>query len=90
MKRQGLLFVCLWLMVMTAMAQNVTLKGKVLSSLDEPLPGATVLIEGTYRGTSTDEKGEFSFEGLSEKEYELKISYIGYATKRVTVDLAAN
>ncbi|MDR9487612.1 TonB-dependent receptor [Salibacter sp.] len=90
MKRQGLLFVCLWLMVVTAMAQNVTLKGKVLSTLNEPLPGATVLIEGTYRGTSTDEKGAFSFEGLSEKEYQLKISYIGYATKKVTVDLAAN
>ena len=40
-------------------AQNRKVKGIVTDSADIPVIGATVIVEGTTTGTSTDENGEF-------------------------------
>lgn len=42
-----------------ASAQNRTVEGTVTSTEDgEPLPGVTVLVKGTNRGTTTNTEGE--------------------------------
>jgi iron complex outermembrane receptor protein len=47
---------------------------------EEPIPYVTVSIKGTNKGTVTNENGQFRFEGLCEKEYDLVFSHIGYKT----------
>ncbi|MCF2500729.1 TonB-dependent receptor [Dyadobacter chenhuakuii] len=48
-----------------------------------PLPGATVIVKGTDKGTSTDATGKFSIE--AEQGDVLVISFIGYLGKELVV-----
>ena len=59
----------------------------------EPLPGATVVIEGTTQGTATGASGEYVIIGVRPGEYTITASFVGYATVRregvqVSVDLS--
>ena len=65
-----------------AMSNAQTVNGTVTAD-GQPLPGATVLIKGTTKGTSTDFDGNFSIE--ADANSTLSVSYIGYATKEVRV-----
>jgi outer membrane receptor for ferrienterochelin and colicins len=44
----------------------------------EPLPGVTVLVQGTVRGSSTNTKGEYRIAGLPAGTYTLVFSMVGY------------
>lgn len=46
----------------------------------EPLIGATVLLENTNLGTSTDLDGRFIIQDIPPKTYNLVTSFVGYAT----------
>ena len=61
-------------------AQTVT---GLVTSDEGPLPGATVLVQGTNTFSTTDFDGNFSIEA-SEGDT-LVISYVGYATQEVLV-----
>ena len=54
--------------------------GSVKDSDGVPLPGATVVEEGTNNGTSTDFDGNFSIT-LENEDSKLSISFIGYKTE---------
>ena len=70
-------------MLQMAWAQN-TISGKVTSAEDnEPLPGVSIVVEGTNRGTTTDLDGNFSMQASSEDV--LQFSYIGFLTQRLPV-----
>jgi TonB-dependent starch-binding outer membrane protein SusC len=45
---------------------TLDVKGKVLNEKGEPVAGLTVMIKGTRRGTSTNDKGEFELKGVDE------------------------
>ncbi len=62
-----------------------TVKGTVISSEKEVLPGVTVVVKGTSQGTTTDMNGDFSI-NLSTPGTTLIFSFIGYATKEVVVE----
>ncbi|MCX7652245.1 MAG: TonB-dependent receptor [Bacteroidia bacterium] len=51
----------------------------------EPLPGATVRIQGTTTGTLTDEKGAFALPLKEKLPVFLIVSYVGYDTAKVPV-----
>ncbi len=83
---------CKWIWMLTAvmllsgvsMAQDATISGVVRSEGDlESIPGASVLVKGTTRGTTTDLEGEFSIQASPGDV--LTISFIGYTTQEVTV-----
>ena len=61
----------------------------VVKDLDskDPLPGASIVIVGTYSGTITDLEGEYSL-FVTSGTFEIEISYIGNATKKVSVEIA--
>ena len=61
---------------------NVT--GTVNDETGAPLPGATVIVEGTTRGVATDFDGNFSIQA-SQGEV-LVITYVGYTDQRITID----
>ena len=56
------------------------LTGKVTDNQGNALIGANVYIDRTYTGAITDANGEFLITGLSEGEYTVKASYLGYKT----------
>ncbi len=65
---------------------NQQIIGKVLdSSRTQPLVGATIMVEGSNIGTTTDNEGTFKLNNLSTKAV-LLISFAGYATERVPVN----
>lgn len=71
-------------------AQNLTIKGKVISKSDgEPIIGATVVETNQINnGTITDVDGNFT---LSVKQGgEISVSYIGYKTVKVKVQATLN
>jgi len=78
MKKLFLLLMTVILTATCAMAQAAMIKGTVVSaSLNEPLPGATVLAPNG-QGTATDVNGEFSLK--VEPGTILTVSYVGYET----------
>ncbi|WP_405564531.1 SusC/RagA family TonB-linked outer membrane protein [Polaribacter sp. Asnod6-C07] len=63
---------------------SYTVKGTVTSQADnEVLPGVTVIIQGTTKGTETDFDGNFSIEVKTGDI--LAFSYLGYSQKTVTI-----
>ena len=62
-------------------AQNQEVKGTVTDSDDQPIPGVTVAIEGTSRGTTTDFDGNYSIQ--VEKGQTLVFSYVGFAQQKI-------
>lgn len=66
-------------------AQQRTITGTVTDSqTSETLPGATVVIKGTTKGTSTDINGKFTLE-ISPADAVLVISFIGYEPREVAI-----
>jgi TonB-linked SusC/RagA family outer membrane protein len=59
-------------------AQNVTVKGKVFDEGGLSVPGATILIKGTTKGTTSDFDGNFEIKAPGNGV--LTISFIGYNT----------
>jgi len=47
----------------TLAAQNIRVTGKVTDNTGLPIPGVTVLIEGTRTGVATGADGTFSIDG---------------------------
>jgi iron complex outermembrane recepter protein len=66
-------------------SQTVTIKGKVTSSDDSNgIPGVSVVVKGTVKGTTTDINGIYTLPGVIPKDT-LKFSYIGYETREIPV-----
>ena len=65
-----------------AWAQNGKIRGQVSDKKNnEAIPFATVVIQGTSKGVTTDVDGKFELSGLKGGLYNLEISYIGYKKK---------
>ena len=69
--------------VQLTFAQQQTVSGTVIDESGLPLPGATVLIQGTSTGASTDFDGIYSINVNSGQV--LVFSYVGYANQSITV-----
>lgn len=84
-----LLSVIMLFSVISAYAQNITIKGKVTDSANgEPLPAATVLLKGTTRGTVTNLDGEYSLTAPAQGV--LVFSTIGYKAVEVEINGQSN
>ena len=66
-----------------AYGQNVTIKGTVVGTDSNPMPGVNVVEKGTYNATATDMNGEFTL--TVPVGSVLQCSFIGYIPKEVTV-----
>lgn len=65
--------------------QEKTISGKVTDSgTGETLPGASVVVKGTTKGTATDLDGNFNL-SVTPGENILVVSFIGYDTQEVTI-----
>ena len=79
-----LTYICLGIGMATAQVSKVT--GKVYSEADgEPVIGASVLVEGTSLGASTDIEGNFTIENVPASATTLRVSYVGMTTQEVHI-----
>ncbi|WP_373724423.1 SusC/RagA family TonB-linked outer membrane protein, partial [Bacteroides heparinolyticus] len=69
-----------------AMSQSLSVTGSVTDKNNqEPIIGASVLVEGTTNGTITNADGEFTLSGVPSGGT-IVVSYIGYTTQRIAVN----
>ena len=74
-----------------AQTSDYAFSGTVSDGSDgAPIPGASVFINNTTIGGVTDFDGNYTFSAnISDGNYQLKVSYLGYSTKTVPISLGA-
>ena len=91
--RKKLLFVVLsFFYALTISAIDYKIEGTVVDDNGESLPSAAVLLfkgneKTQYKGDATDLDGKFVLKDLSEGQYRLEISFMGFKTKTIDVTL---
>ena len=80
---------------LSGLAQQLSLRGKVLdSSTNKPLVAANVIIVNSSNlkslGTTTDPNGKFEFTDITTGKYTLTISYLSYKTHKESIDIVKN
>ncbi|MFN7116546.1 MAG: SusC/RagA family TonB-linked outer membrane protein [Saprospiraceae bacterium] len=83
MKKRSLVLTLILFSVVTLLAQR-TISGKITDPTNEPLVGATVLVQGTSTGTASDVNGEFTL-NVPDGGTTLVISYTGFTTRTVAL-----
>ncbi len=68
-------------------SQNTVVSGIVRNENREPMSFVNVFIEGSMDGTSTDDKGEFSFETDLKGKVTLFVSFLGYQPWSMKADV---
>jgi len=76
----------LFLIPISLLAQNKTIKGKVVDESGKPVAAVNVLAKGTKKGAQTDNDGSFSISVSGTGATDLVVSSIGYASQIVTVN----
>ncbi len=85
MRAKVFLIIVLTVISNIVFSQSETIKGKVISGEDKQgIPGATVVIKGTTRGTTTDIDGNYNLSDVTSKDT-LKFSYIGFESYEIHV-----
>lgn len=85
MKKFKLLLIGILLTSSFTMFAQQTVKGVVKEkSSGELLPGVSIVIKGTVRGTETDFDGNFTIERVKSGDV-LVFRYLGFATKEVVI-----
>ena len=79
-----LLFLFLLSFGFAAFSQGTIVTGKVTDEKGLPLPGATILVKGSKRGTNTDGNGSFSI--TADTRDILVITTLGYTKQEVPVN----
>ncbi|ULT40907.1 TonB-dependent receptor [Niabella defluvii] len=95
MKQPGARYQVLLLLILlitgpAAWAQTATIKGRVITSDNQPAPYVTITVAGTNRNAITNEAGFYTLAKLQPGEYELEASFIGYETLRKPVAVTAS
>jgi len=88
LKTLGFFALCMILPLLTnpMYAQNTerTVTG-VVTSLDGPLLGVSIILKGTGSGVTSNDKGEFTFPVALKENDVLIVSYLGYETAEITI-----
>ena len=85
--RLPLLFFTVLFGCVDVMAQNRTLRGKVIAEDNNPVSGATVTVRGTSNSVATTPEGTFSIQ-VNNQKITLVVSSVGYANNEFSVGAA--
>lgn len=75
----------LFILAFISNAQH-TISGTVVDEKGKPIFGTNVFIDGTYDGTTTDEKGDFNFKTTASGNQILVISFLTFETLKSAID----
>ena len=81
-----LLFIVFTLICYSASAQTGRITGKVISG-GKALPYATVQVNGTIYGSTTDEEGDYEIMDVPFGNYTITASFLGYEDQKYTIQL---
>ncbi len=85
----------LWLLLITfglpalAMAQSGSVAGTVKDEKGQPMPAATVQLQGTRKGAISDRAGQFNIDNVAPGTYTVQATFVGFATQKQTVVVSA-
>ncbi|MDA0985757.1 MAG: SusC/RagA family TonB-linked outer membrane protein [Bacteroidetes bacterium] len=82
-KIQTPFFVGLLLMFVSITFAQTSISGTITDSDGNPIPGATVIVDGTTQGTTTDFDGNYTISASSDQS--LQFSSLGFSTQIVRV-----
>lgn len=77
-------FSILFVLVSTSLSAQIKVTGKITDDTNSPLPGASITIKGTSKGTSSDFDGNYEIQANAGDE--LVFTFVGFQsqTKKVT------
>ena len=84
MKKENVLVFLLSIFSINFFSQSTLVSGQVVDEGGNPLPGVTVLVEGTNRGTSTTFEGTYALK-IDDSSQSIQFSYIGFETQSILV-----
>lgn len=73
---------------LNAQTSEVVVRGVVVDNSGQPLPGASIVVEGTTTGTTSDMNGAFTITSPAGKN--VIVSFIGYKTQTIAATSAEN
>ncbi len=80
--------IIVFLLSQTVWSQTSKISGKITDkTTDQPLLGANVFLLGTSLGASTDMDGNYIINNIPSGLYTLRVSYIGYKTQTIKVQI---
>jgi outer membrane receptor for ferrienterochelin and colicins len=83
-----LLFFLLTIQALAAAAQSGGIRGRVTDAgSSEALPGVSIILAGSTRGTTSGSNGEFLLSNLAPGTYQVVFSYIGYELPERSVEV---
>ncbi|WP_282148501.1 TonB-dependent receptor [Algibacter lectus] len=71
-------------------SQSGTIKGTISNTTSSPILGVNTIIKNTIKGAQTDQGGTFEISNISDGDYILSISYLGYKTKEIPFSITNN
>ncbi|SHF07517.1 SusC/RagA family TonB-linked outer membrane protein [Dysgonomonas macrotermitis] len=84
-RKMGFILLCCFAFALQAQAQKqINVSGTVVDPIGEPIIGATVAVEKSTQGTTTDLDGKFVLSVSSNAV--LKVSYLGYLPQTIAVN----
>jgi len=63
------------------------IRGTITDDKGTPLPLVSVLVENTYNGTSSNEKGQYEINIKNTGKYTLIFQYLGFKTKKIAINV---
>jgi TonB-dependent receptor len=85
------LFLYFLIVLLQGFSQSYKITGQVTDAIsNEPLPGASVVVEATTNGTTTKIDGTFELKGIKQQKVKINISFIGYASTSQEHDFGAS
>jgi TonB-linked SusC/RagA family outer membrane protein len=88
--RQAWLLIFFTVAALTVQAQTGTIAGKIIDETGQGLPGASVVVKGQSRSSSTDVNGNYRIAGVPNGTVTLTASFIGYTSTDLTVTVSGN
>lgn len=72
---------------LTTQAQDRAITGTVIDSVsNQRVPGASIVVKGTQRGTTSDSNGAFLLSVPGSNDVTLVISFVGYLSKEISIN----
>lgn len=62
-----------------------TIKGRILDTSNQTLPGATIYIDSLHTGVVSDINGFYTLTNVAPGTYKVKVSYVGYSPVEMTI-----
>ena len=78
------------ILVFQLFGQTASIQGTILDENDQPISFATIAINNSTLGTESSDEGTFHFKGLKSGSYTLIVSYLGYKSNTLNLELADN